>query len=158
MALAASLFAPYKRLHRQVAALSQAMPEEKYSFRPSSEVRTFGEQLRHIGAVQWVVGCGLLRESVPVDVGDGDTGPLYLIDKAGIIAYTDQSFECIARAIAATTELNLLEFVPHPYDPQNLDFDRLGLITGYASHGWEHYGQMVVYARLNGITPPLLKA
>ncbi len=152
MNMAEALGASYTRLQRQLLPLAEAMPENKYAFRPSPDVRTFGEQLRHIAAVQWVVGGGLLQEKPPVDVGDGDSGPLPMTAKVDIIRYTTDSFSYILRGIAATTRENALEMVPHPYDPQNTRVVRLALIAGY---GWEHYGQMVVHLRLNGIAPPL---
>lgn len=154
MTLAEALAADYARLQRQLTGLAEAMPGDKYEYRPSPAVRTFGEQLRHVGAVQWVVGSGLLDEKPPVDVGDGDSGPWEMTDKTEILRYVSGSFAQMRRAIATVNEGNLLEMVPHPYDPEHTKFDRLTLVGGYASHGWEHYGQLVVYLRLNGITPP----
>jgi len=144
----------YARLERQLLQVAEAMPAEEFSFRPSPDVRTFGEQLRHIGAVQWVVGAGLLGEAAPVDVGDGDSGPPTMIGKPEILKYVSDSFTYLRRALAATDDSNALEMIPHPYDPRNTQVERLALIAGYAAHGWEHYGQVVVYERLKGIVPP----
>jgi len=41
------------------------------------------------------------------------------------------------------------KMIPHPFDPINTTMERLALALGYASHGWEHYGQMVVYRRIH---------
>lgn len=144
----------YARLERQIIQIADEMPADRYSFRPSPDVRTFGEQLRHVGAVQWVVGAELLHEEPPVDVGDGDSGPLSMTAKAEILKYTMNSFTYIRRAITTINENNVLELIPHPYDPENTKLERFALIVGYASHGWEHYGQLVVYERMNGIVPP----
>lgn len=142
------------RLERQLLEVAEAMPADRYSFRPTAQVRSFGEQLRHIAAVQWVVGGGLLNEKSPLDVGDGDSGPLSMTAKPEIVKYSLDSFSYLRRAIKSINENNALEMIPHPFDPENTSTERLALVVGYASHGWEHYGQMVVYLRINGIVPP----
>ena len=71
----------HTRLEWQLVAVAEAMPADRYAFRPTPEVRTFGEQLRHVAAVQWWVGATLLNQDPPVDVGDGDSGPLSLTAK-----------------------------------------------------------------------------
>ena len=154
MTIADALDKNYARLEGQLLQVAEAMPADEYSFRPTPQGRTFGEQLRHIGAVQWVVGAGLLDEDPPVDVGDGDTGPPSLTAKSEIIKYVLDSFAYLRYAIKACNGSNALEVIPHPFDPQNTRMERLALIVGYAGHGWEHYGQMVVYQRINGIVPP----
>ena len=70
MTIADALDKNYAR-QRQLLQVAEAMPADKYSFRPTAQARTFGEQLRHIGAVQWVVGAGLLNE----DPRDGASRP-----------------------------------------------------------------------------------
>src|SRR6516225_6987382 len=100
MTIADALDKNYARLERQLLQVAEAMPAGKYSFRPTPHGRTFGEQLRHIGAVQWVVGAGLLNEGhPPVDVGDGDTGPLSLTAKSEIVKYVLDSFAYLRHAI-----------------------------------------------------------
>jgi len=145
----------YARLERQLMEVAEAIPADRYSFRPTPQTRSFGEQLRHIGAVQWVVGAGLLSEHPPVDVGDGDSGPLSMTSKPEIVKYILDSFSYLRGAIKLIDKSNALELIPHPFDPRNTRTERLALIVAYASHGWEHYGQMVVYQRINCRTPYL---
>ncbi len=148
----------FTRLELQLIAVAEEMPDDKYFFRPSTgesgDVRTFGEQLRHVAAVRWVVGAALLGEKPPADVGNGDDGPIGMTSKADILKYVKESFAYICRAIASINDDNALEIIPHPYDPESTTLTRLALAAGYACHGWEHYGQMVVYQRMNGIVPP----
>lgn len=141
------------RLERQLLQVAEAMLDDRFSFRPTPGVRSFGEQLRHIGAVQWVVGAGLLNENPPVDVGDGDSGPLSVTAKPDICEIRSGFFSYLRRAIKSINDSNALEMIPHPFDPENTTVERLALVVGYASHGWEHYGQMVVYQRIDGIAP-----
>jgi hypothetical protein len=154
MSLGSALDEIYGWLEGPLIRVAEEMPSDRYSFKPAPDVRTFGEQLRHIGAVQWVVGAGLLDEKVPVDVGDGDNGPPVMTAKAEILKYVIDSFTYIRRAISTINENNALELIPHPYDPENTQIERLVLIVGYSNHGWEHYGQMVAYERMIGIVPP----
>lgn len=151
--LAEEIDSIYARLEQHLFAIAEEMPESAFAFAPVDEVRTFGEQLRHIGAVQWVVGCSLLGEKVPVDVGDGDSGPTSMTGKAAILDYARESFVRMRQAVRIINAENALELVPHPYDPEHFRFTRIALLVGYAAHGWEHYGQMVVYQRMNGIVP-----
>jgi DinB family protein len=148
----------FTRLELQLIAVAEEMPDHKYSFRPSTggsgDVRTFGEQMRHVAAVQWVVGAALLGEKSPVDVGNGDDGPMWMTSKADILKYVKESFAYICRAVSSINDDKALEIIPHPYDPERTKLTRLALAAGYACHGWEHYGQMVVYQRMNGIVPP----
>ena len=88
-----------------------------------------------------------------MDVGDGDSGPPSLTSKPEILKYVRDSFANLRRAVSSLTDNDALQILPHPYD-HNAKIPRLGLIAGYASHGWEHYGQLVIYQRLNGIVPP----
>ena len=152
--IAQALERPYARRELQVLQVAEEMPADQYSFRPTSDVRTFGQQLRHIGTVHWVVGAALLGEAPPVDVGDGDNGPLALTGKMEIVRYVKESFAYFRRAIQKLDNNNALEMVTHPYDPKNTKLSRLSLIAGYVCHGWGHYGQIVIYERMKGIVPP----
>lgn len=154
MTIADAVDKNYARLERQLLQVAEAMPAESYSFRPTPLVRRFGEQVRHIGAVQWVVAAGLLNQDPPVDVGDGDSGPLSMTAKLEVMKYTLDSFAYLRRAIQLIDHNNALQTIPHPFDREHTKIERLTLILGYASHGWEHYGQLVVYQRMNGIVPP----
>ena len=67
------------------------------------------------------------------------------------LLYLRQSFARLDAAVAATTPANALEPAGGRYGGQTT---RLGLITLAISHGADHYGQLVVYLRMNGIVPP----
>ena len=149
MTISAVLDQSYARVEHQLLRVAERMPGESYSFRPAPEVRTLGEQLRHIGAVQWVVGAGIQGCDPPVDVGDGDSGPISMISKAEVLVYVRDSFTFMRRAISTITMHNALDMIPHPFDPESTMVERLALGIAYAGHGWNHYGQLMVYERLN---------
>jgi hypothetical protein len=73
--------------------------------------------------------------------------------KTEIVKYAMDSLSYIRRALKSINQSNALEMIPHAFAPLNAKTERLALVGGYASHGWEHHGQMVVYQRINSIVP-----
>jgi hypothetical protein len=86
-----------------------------------------------------------------VDVGD-ESGPAALKTKAEILTYLKDSFTYVHKALATITETNLVEPIRSPFGEGTIT--RLGIATSVSSHCSDHYGQMVVYLRMNGIVPP----
>jgi uncharacterized damage-inducible protein DinB len=131
------------------------MPEEKFGFAPSNGefkgVRTYAQQIKHVAAVNFELAAALLEQKPPVDIGD-ESGPPSLTSKADIIKYLKDSFEYVHKALATVNDSNLTGTVKSPFGEGSVS--RLGLAMSVASHGFDHYGQMVVYLRMNGIIPP----
>jgi uncharacterized damage-inducible protein DinB len=134
---------------------AEAMPEDKFGFVPTNGefkgARTFGEQVKHVAAVNYIFGAAILSEKVPVDVGE-ESGPASVKTKAEILNYLRESFAYVHRAIQTVNDKNLVELVRSPFGEGKVT--RLGLATSVAGHGFDHYGQMVEYLRMNGIVPP----
>jgi uncharacterized damage-inducible protein DinB len=134
---------------------AEAMPEDKFGFAPTQGefkgVRTFGEQVKHVAAVNYIFGAAILSEKVPVDVGD-ESGPVSIKTKTEIIKYLKESFAYVHKAIGTIHEKNLVEPLKSPFGEGTVT--RLGLATSVTAHGFDHYGQMVEYLRMNGIVPP----
>jgi hypothetical protein len=86
-----------------------------------------------------------------VDIGD-EAGPASITSKADILKYLKESFAYVHKAIATINEENFEKTVKSPFGEGSVS--RLGLATTVASHGYDHYGQMVEYLRMNGIVPP----
>ena len=142
-------------LEREFIPAADAMPEDKYNFAPTNGefkgVRTFGQQVKHIAAVNYMFGGAILGEKPPVDTGD-EEGPASLKSKAEILNYLKGSFAYVHKAIATIDEKNLVEPMKSPFGEGSVT--RLGLATAISPHGYDHYGQMVEYLRMNGIIPP----
>lgn len=142
-------------LESEFIPAAEAMPEDKFSFAPSNgefkNVRTYGQQIKHVAAVNYELGAALLEQKPPVDIGE-EAGPASITSKADIIKYLKDSFAYVHKAIATINETNLVGTVRSPYGEGWVS--RLGLATAVSSHGYDHYGQMVVYLRMNGIVPP----
>lgn len=134
---------------------AEAMPEDKFAFAPTNGefkgVRNFGDQVKHVAAVNYELGAALLEEKPPVGIGD-ESGPVSIKTKAEILNYLKESFAYAHKAIQTVNEKNLVETVKSPFGEGKVS--RLGLATSVAAHGFDHYGQMVEYLRMNGIVPP----
>src|SRR6202166_3899709 len=142
-------------IEHEFVAAADAMPEDKYSFAPTNGefkgVRTFAQQVKHVAAVNYIFGAAILSEKVPVDVGD-ESGPESVKTKAEILRYLKDSFAYVHKAIETVNEKNLVDPLKSPFGEGSVT--RLGLATSVAAHGFDHYGQMVEYLRMNGIVPP----
>lgn len=136
-------------------ALAEAMPEDKWTFKPTQgefkNVRTFGEQVKHVACGNEAWAKKILHEKPPghCDLG----GPNPAKTKSEILAYLKESFQAIDKVIAETDDKNLLHATPGPYWGAN----RLSSLTATVWHISDHYGQLVVYLRMNGIVPPASK-
>jgi len=141
-------------LEHDLLSLAQAMPAEKYDFRPTSGafqgVRTFGEQVKHVATMIYMTAAIVLEEKSPYGPGTNDNGPDAIQGKEPIVDYLKSSIAYARKAMASLNEKNQL-------DPLNTYFGsqpRVAVAAGVAYHSYSHYGQMVVYARMNGIVPP----
>ena len=140
---------------QEFVSAADAMPADKFGFAPSNGefkgVRTYGEQIKHVAAVNYMFGAAILGEKVPVDVGD-ESGPASLKTKAEIMTYLKDSFTYVHKAILTINEKNLVEPMKSPFGEGTVT--RLSLATSVSAHASDHYGQMVEYLRMNGIVPP----
>lgn len=137
---------------------AEAMPEDKFGFAPTNGefkgVRTFAQQIKHVAAVNYELGAAILEQKPPVEIND-EAGPASITSKADVIKYAKDSFAYVHKAIATINDGNLTATVRSPFGEGYVS--RLGLASAVASHGFDHYGQMVVYLRMNGIVPPASK-
>jgi hypothetical protein len=134
---------------------AEAMPEDKFGFAPTEGefkgVRTFGEQIKHVAAVNYELGAAIFQQKAPVIV-NGESGPASITSKTDIVQYLKDSFQYVHKAIDTINEKNYVGTVKSPFGEGMVT--RLGLATSVAWHGYDHYGQMVEYLRMNGIVPP----
>jgi len=142
-------------VEREFSSAAEAMPEDKFTFVPTDGefkgVRNYGDQIKHVAAVNYMFGAAILGEKVPVDTGD-ESGPAAMKSKGEILSYLKDSFAYVHKAIATITEKNVVEPTKSPFGEGSVT--RLGLATSVSAHCSDHYGQMVVYLRMNGIVPP----
>ena len=135
--------------------VANEMPAEKYDFVPAGAefrgVRSFGKQLKHAAAVQYLVANSILGEPVNAEMSD-ERGPDSVRAKTDVVAYLHGSFDALHRAAAAVDERNAFEPIAGVFG--SAPATRAGLIAGALAHSSNHYGQVVEYLRMNGIVPP----
>jgi uncharacterized damage-inducible protein DinB len=133
----------------EVVAAAEAMPADKYDFVPTSGefkgVRTFAQQITHVAEAQYFFfkGFGIKPDVDPESIAK-------LTSKDDAVKALKDSYAFAQRAVATITEENAFQKIA-PVDGT----DTRATIAAFAlSHTDDHYGQMVVYLRLNGIVPP----
>jgi len=146
-------------VEKEVVDAAEAMPEDKFDFSPEKlnlpgsdykGVRTFGEQLKHIAASNYLIWSPITGEKPPDTVNDGK-GPDNMKAKAEIIKFVKDSFAFGHKAVATLNNSNLVEPITSKSGRQTT---RLFQATFAAAHCFDHYGQMIEYLRMNGIVPP----
>ncbi len=124
----------WNNAHKKIVDMAEDFPEDKYGYQPSADTRTFGEVIIHIAHACAVVG----------EVGKGRTegfGPLFqelepqykFTTKAEAVAKLKKAVEAAASALDSADNVRFV---------------------GFLEHAGEHYGQLVVYYRINGLVPP----
>lgn len=140
---------------KTVLPAAEAMPEDKYGFAPTQgefkTVRTFGLEVKHMATANYALGAAILGEKSPIDLG-GPNGPANITSKADIMKYLNDSFVYAHKAVNSINEINILEPIKSPFGSNMTT--RLALAMSVCGHPYDHYGQMVVYLRMNGIIPP----
>jgi DinB family protein len=144
-----------KGVEKDVTSLAGAMPANKYDFAPTSGaftgVRTFAQQAKHVATVMYMVSAAALNQKPPVDIGSGENGPDSVRTKEQVLEYLKGAFAFAHKSIATITPQNQLENVKSPFGGT---MPRVLTASMPTSHSFDHYGQMVVYARMNGVVPP----
>jgi uncharacterized damage-inducible protein DinB len=138
-----------KMLQKQVTSwiesAAQTMPEAEYAFKPDPAVRSFGEILGHIADANYLFCSSVLSERNPaLQIEKTKT------TKAELTSALRDAFAYCDRAYSALSDENAHETVKAFGQERN----RLGVLWFNASHNLEHYGNLVVYLRTKGITPP----
>ena len=149
-----STIAPWWRMiQTSFIDAAEAMPEEKWSFKPSGgafdAVRTFAEQVKHVACANEAFVAEIHKREPPPSCETG--GPNAAKSKAELLEYLSQTFADMGQSIAALTPDNALDPAGGRYGGQST---RLGLITLAVWHASDHYGQLVIYLRMNNIVPP----
>jgi uncharacterized damage-inducible protein DinB len=143
------LLATWEQTAELALGVADAMPAEKYDFRATPEVRSFGEQVKHVAGVyanllSWVRG-------VPAPK-NGNDAFMRLKTKDEIMAALRQTVQENTAALKSMPSQKLAGQI-------NTEFfgrvSRSFVVLMVIGHTNRHYGQMVVYLRLNGVVPPI---
>ncbi|MEJ2544148.1 MAG: DinB family protein [Calditrichaceae bacterium] len=151
--MAASVLPYFMMVEQSFIGLADAMPAENYRFKPTGgefeNVRTFGEQVKHVACANFAFFNQIEKIEPPAECWKG--GPDSAETKEELMKYLKDSFDYAKRVLKTMTSENALDLASGPYGGEST---RIGLTTMAIWHLSDHYGQLVVYLRMNGIIPP----
>jgi hypothetical protein len=144
--IAKELVATWERAAKDIIDVAEAMPEERYNFKPTPEMSTFGDQLAHVSA--------LVQRSIDAAKGvKSESGqPHKTMTKAEAVGLLKQTLQAGREQIGSLSDAQVLEQVKPLRGDQMVT--RYGFWNGPLYQIRNHHGQLVVYLRLNGIVPP----
>jgi uncharacterized damage-inducible protein DinB len=126
--------------------IANAMPEDKFGFKPTPAQRSFGEQVLHIAQVNNMLTAAIGGKTpAPAAVNMKATA------KAEIVKALSDSFDYGTKVINEFNNTTIQETVQAPFMGPST---RARVMFFLNSHTQDIYGQMAVYLRLNGVVPP----
>ena len=126
----------------KIMKAADAMPESRYSYRPTKDVRSFAEILTHVGDISYILCSNAKGEATP-----GTTAAKS--SKAEIKAYLKGSFDYCDVAYSKFTDAHLND----PADFFGFKTNKMFILTQVGNHDALHYGNLVTYQRINGLVP-----
>jgi uncharacterized damage-inducible protein DinB len=147
-------------LEREFVGAAEAMPDDKFNFAPGTlningseykDVKTFAEEVRHVAATNFLLWDAVTGDKPLIETKE-DNGPPQLKTKAEIVKYLKDSFALGHKAARSLTAESAVALVPSPFGQGQTT--KLFCASFAVAHGFDHYGQMVEYLRMNGIIPP----
>jgi len=142
---AGELLEMWQRIAKMNTDMAEQFPEEKYAYKPTPEVRSFKEQILHVASSNYFFIRLAGGEKTRASQQDRET-------KADVVAVLKESYADGAALIQKLGDDGLARTVKHPLAGHAIS---LRTIFGVAAnHGGEHFGQLVIYYRLNGLVPP----
>jgi uncharacterized damage-inducible protein DinB len=133
----------YTTVRDNLQKAAEAMPEENYAFKPTPDIRSFGELIAHVADAQMAI-CGGAVGKPKRGTAASKTS------KADLVAALKESSAGCDAIFDGTTEANAA--TPASMGPMKTS--RLGLLEYNIGHDMEEYGYLAVYLRLKGIVPP----
>jgi uncharacterized damage-inducible protein DinB len=144
----AQSLADLQQVQKKFADLAAALPADKFTWRPSADSRSFAEVFLHVAGERYQI-MHLMDTPLP-DGFDGKTYEKSTTDKAKIIDELNKSWDYAQKAINGMTNANFAKQLPK-LGPQANAGDVVYILVADAH---EHLGQVIAYARVNGIVPP----
>ncbi len=121
---------------------AEAMPESKYGYRPTKDVRSFAEILTHVGDISYILCSNVKGGGAPAMAAAKGS-------KAEIMDYVKGAFEYCDGVYAGLNDAHLND----PADFWGHKTNKMFILTQVGNHDALHYGNLVTYLRLNGVVP-----
>lgn len=132
-------------IRNNIVKAAENMPEENYSFKPTPEVRSFGQLVGHIADAQYLF-CSAAKEEKkgPPGVEKSKTA------KADLVAALKEAFDYCDGAYAAMSDDQITKAVKF----FGRERPKVVVLSFNSAHNNEHYGNIVTYMRMKGLVPP----
>jgi uncharacterized damage-inducible protein DinB len=140
----ASIRPLYENFRGYLVKAAQQMPEADYAFKPTPEVRSFGELIGHTANANFMFCAAVLGEESP-----NTTDYEKATSKAEIVQGIEAAFAYCDKAYAIEDAKAMEEITFF-----GRKGTRLWVLNFNAMHDAEHYGNVVTYMRLKGMVPP----
>lgn len=135
----------WSSLKKNLVASATLVPEADYAFKPTPQVRSFGQIVGHLANDHYLMCSGAKGEKNPSTVDYEKTTA-----KAELVAALEKSIAYCDSVLAGMTDTTGTQ----PVELFRQKFIRLGVLQLNVSHSSEHYGNLVTYMRLKGLVPP----
>jgi len=136
--ISAKLISQWDQVSSKLEAIAEAIPAQKFDFRPAEQVRTVAEVLRHVAFWNLYVA-DTLRDK-KTDTSANELPKDKHATKPEILKALKRSASQAAEGLKSSSSA--------------LSEEAAEMVLTFLEHNCEHYGQLAVYARLNGIVPP----
>ena len=146
----AAVLEQWNDIGRKLIAIAEDLPEDKYDYKPNADSRTFRALLLHVSASMYFF-TDPAQNKKPRYADDPKPADLKINNKADLVAFVKQCVKDGADVIQAKGDKGMSEAV-NAGGPRLNRVDELAY--GLAEHSGEHYGNLVVYYRNNGMVPP----
>jgi uncharacterized damage-inducible protein DinB len=144
----AQSLADLQMVQKKFVDLANAIPADKFTWRPSEDSRSFAEVFLHVAGERYQILA--LGGATPPAAFDGKTFEKSTTDKARIVDELNQTWEFAQKTINGMSNADFARLLPK-LGPQANAGDVVYILVADAH---EHLGQLVAYARENGIVPP----
>ena len=138
----------WRYVSRLLVSMAEAIPADKYTWRPGPGVRSVSEVLMHIAQANFYL-LSVTGPKMPHDLERDDVEKT-IVSKPEVLAYLRRSLEAVRTARAQLKPGDLERKVKIEGETVNVD----GMYLRIICHDNEHMGQLIAYARVNGIVPP----
>jgi uncharacterized damage-inducible protein DinB len=153
---AADLLFPFGQLEKQTIDLAKAIPEEKFDWRPAPGVRSIREVCLHIAygnRLMLNISNGIEKDALYKQIEDQVKREGEKLTKDQVLTAMAEGFKAVREALETATAGSL---------SRDIDFfgtatTRKAVLAALDVHIAEHMGQLIAYARSNGVVPPWSK-
>ena len=134
----------------KLVQLAEAIPADKYSWRPAQGVRSFSEVYMHVAGANYFMAGPV---GVKPPAGFGFNSEKTVTEKAKVIQALRASCEQVRQAVMKLSDSDLNKAATAEGQQTTIE----GVLFTLSGHTHEHLGQLIAYARMNGVVPPWSK-